>query len=285
MSPKGGIGRLLGRENRRELLLRLASALVLGAGVLYVTYLGGWPFLLLLALGAALMAQEWGRIVRGRPVDSLIGPHIFAALVALFLAAQSYLLIACLVLLLVAVLLHFLSGERHTRPWSAAGVLYTGLPVAALAWLSGGMAGGGSQAIFYLFAVVWATDIGAYVVGRLIGGPKLAPRISPGKTWAGFVGGVLLGAMVGWGFALFAAPANPGVIALLSLGLAMVSQLGDLLESALKRHFGVKDSGTLIPGHGGILDRVDGLVTAALLAALVAYLHGGATPWESLFLW
>jgi phosphatidate cytidylyltransferase len=136
----------------------------------------------------------------------------------------------------------------------------------------------GSTALLWLFAVVWGTDIMAYFGGRLIGGPKLWPRVSPGKTWSGFVVGVTCGALAGvWAVVLSTMPGEVALAPLLPLGLAAaaVSQAGDLFESAIKRRFDVKDSSRLIPGHGGVMDRLDGFIFAAIFAALVGALHTG----------
>lgn len=147
-----------------------------------------------------------------------------------------------------------------------AGVPYFGLGAAALLWLRAGP-GSGQRAVLFVMLVVWASDIGAYAAGRLVGGPLLAPSISPGKTWAGALGGLLAASAVGF------AGLHPGS-ALLAAALGISAQAGDLMESAMKRGFGVKDSGWLIPGHGGLLDRFDGLLTAAPAAAALALLAG-----------
>ncbi len=143
------------------------------------------------------------------------------------------------------------------------GLAYIMPAILALVWLRG--LPDGLRWVAFLAAVVWSGDIGAYLVGRLVGGPRLAPRISPGKTWSGAVGGTLCAVLAG-----VAASSGDVVAALPALGLSLAAQGGDLLESALKRHFGVKDSSRVIPGHGGLLDRLDGVLTAAPLAALLA---------------
>jgi phosphatidate cytidylyltransferase len=138
----------------------------------------------------------------------------------------------------------------------------------------------GFRNVLFLVFVVWGTDIGAYLIGRLIGGPRLAPRISPGKTWSGALGGLAAAALAGAG----AGYEHPFAAAVLALLLSVIAQAGDLLESALKRHFGVKDSGTLIPGHGGLLDRLDGVLTAApaaLLWSVLAAPHAMLWSWAS----
>ena len=135
-------------------------------------------------------------------------------------------------------------------------------------------------AAIWILLVVWASDIGAYAAGRLIGGPKLAPRISPNKTWAGLIGGVLAAAVTSASFVATLDGADPGPASLLGGALAIVAQAGDLVESWVKRRFGVKDTGTLIPGHGGLLDRVDALLAVILVGACIAAVDGGAlTRW------
>ncbi|CAN0446227.1 unnamed protein product, partial [Phaeothamnion confervicola] len=159
--------------------------------------------------------------------------------------------------------------------WLAAGPLYIGIPVVCLVWLRG-EDNAGLVAILWLLASVWATDTGAYFAGRAIGGPKLAPRFSPNKTWAGLFGAMLSAAIVGWAASRLVSDGPPAA-ALAAAGavLAVVAQAGDLLESAVKRRFGAKDSGTLIPGHGGLFDRVDGLLAAAVAFALFQWASDG----------
>ena len=153
------------------------------------------------------------------------------------------------------------------------GLVYIGPGALALLWLRGdGLVGLWNVA--FVFAVVWASDIGAYVVGRLVGGAKLAPSISPGKTRSGSVGGTMAAVFVGIAF-------GGGWAVTVAVVIGMSAQVGDLLESGIKRHFGVKDSGWLIPGHGGVLDRVDALLTAAPVAALICwYFAQGGVLWR-----
>lgn len=158
---------------------------------------------------------------------------------------------------------------RSVRGW-LGGLAYMGAFAAAMIYLLQPWDDAESPyTVIYLLLVVWATDIGGYVAGRLIGGPKLAPKISPNKTWAGLVGGVTLAVLVGYLFALFNQASDPWASWLMSAILAVVEQAGDLFESAIKRRYGVKDSGTLIPGHGGVLDRIDGLIFAAIFLAIL----------------
>jgi phosphatidate cytidylyltransferase len=167
------------------------------------------------------------------------------------------------------------------RRWLAAGVPYIGIGCIALIGLRGdGVAGLGN--VLFLVAIVWASDIGAYMAGRLLGGPKLAPRVSPSKTWAGAAGGLLAASLAGALVAEAFAPAPLAGVVLVACALGVASQAGDLLESWIKRRCQVKDSSHLIPGHGGLLDRVDGLLAAAPVAALLALALGAGVPvWQA----
>ncbi len=162
--------------------------------------------------------------------------------------------------------------------WLIAGVFYICVPSGIMIWLRADMMAG-MITILWLFAVVWSADIAAYLFGRSIGGPKLAPRISPKKTWAGFIGGVTVASIVAGMFAVYW-DEPPLSLALWGSVVAITSQAGDLLESAIKRHFGVKDSSSLIPGHGGVLDRVDALVAGAVAIAVLKFALGRSVmPW------
>lgn len=146
---------------------------------------------------------------------------------------------------------------------AALGIPYVLLAFGSLWWLRGqGDDALGRGLAFYIVFTVWAVDIGAYFAGRLIGGPKLAPKLSPNKTWAGLVGGMVAASIIGHAWAWFAGASQHEITLLLGLAIGVIAQAGDIMESALKRKFGVKDSGNLIPGHGGILDRIDGLMAA-----------------------
>jgi phosphatidate cytidylyltransferase len=174
------------------------------------------------------------------------------------------------------------SAARHETggepQWLALGTLWVALPCVLLLWLAR-PEGGGRATVLWIFAIVWATDIGAYALGRLIGGWRLAPRWSPRKTWAGLIGGVACAALAGWAAAgLLGSPALPLVLP--SAGLAIIGQFGDLAESVAKRRFGVKDSSGLIPGHGGLLDRLDGLLAVIPAAALLTLIGGNVLTWR-----
>lgn len=162
--------------------------------------------------------------------------------------------------------------------WMILGLIYIAVPTAAMIWLRGDDTPG-MTTIIWLFLVVWGADTGAYITGRAIGGPKLAPSISPKKTWAGFIGGISIASLISIGFHFYT-PGDVLNLAIIGFLVALSSQLGDLLESMMKRHFNVKDSSNLIPGHGGILDRVDGLVVGAVALATILLIFGqGIMPW------
>lgn len=268
-----------------NLQTRAISAVVLAAVALSATWAGGiWFRLLAVAIGAAVFF-EWATMAgRVASIRQQAGSWVLVGLVLLALAvgmdAQTVFLGA-----LGAALLVFLYGRLAGEGgWLWLAVAYAAIPAAALAFLRDGDAAG-LWAILFLFAVVWATDILAYFVGRAVGGPKLAPSISPGKTWSGAIGGAAAGTLAGIGVAAAAAsPASPWLIGLAALLLSVLSQMGDLFESGLKRRFGVKDSGWLIPGHGGVMDRVDGLVAAAIALYVVGALAAGVDmPAHGLF--
>lgn len=253
-----------------DLWPRVAAAVAMGSVAVAATWIGGFLFAAFWWLASIVVLWEWQRLVGG---ERLIVARVVAGAVALALAALSALhdSIAGVVaaLILGAAVVGWIAGGRQGI-WAAAGVLYAGALVASVGLLrvspSFGMA-----SILWLFAVVWGADIAAYFAGRLIGGPRLWPRVSPGKTWAGAIVGAFAGAVLG----LMLAAWTNRLAALFWLGLAtaIVSELGDLFESALKRRFGVKDSSGLIPGHGGLMDRLDAFTSASFFAAVVAILH------------
>lgn len=271
-----------------EWILRVNSALVLISVALALTYASQHSFALLIAVFITAMAWEWGRLVRGKGIDLAFGVQCVATVSAALATAGGCPGCAYLAVVLGVIAVFFIlamRGEPMSQAWwSAAGVSYAGIPAIALIWIRGD-AQFGWLAILYLFIIVWTTDTAAYVFGRAIGGLKLAPRISPKKTWSGFLGGALCAALVGGLFGAWIGDTNSLKLALLSLALAVAAQCGDLGESALKRTFGMKDTSGLIPGHGGVLDRLDGLIFVAVVAALLAFKVNPAEPGRALLLW
>ena len=264
------------RARWNDLGKRTLSAAVMAPVALACLWVGGLPGLALVALAAAGLALEWVKLCGGPPTG-LPGISVAGA-VLLAVAAATFSSLGALAFLLAAGSLAVWLLTR--RQAFAAGVWYIGLGAVALVLLRDDGPAGRANVLFLLL-VVWASDIGAYVVGRLLGGPKLAPALSPGKTWSGSVGGLVAAVLAGELAAHWLAPGALGRAGLLAGLLGIASQAGDLLESGIKRRFGVKDSGHLIPGHGGLLDRLDGLLLAAPVAASMAYLTGrGGVLWH-----
>lgn len=235
-------------------------------------WFGSWAFAALAALAGGLLAWEWARLCRGYFGVAGVLLAVMAVLVAVLGRSHPFDALAVIAVALFAVPLADRTKGRM-RIWMIAGVLYIGFPCLALVWLREQ----GRETLFWLLFLVWATDIGAYAAGRAIGGPKLLPRVSPKKTWAGLFGGMLSAALVGAVTGLGVGD-SPVVLAGLSGGLAIVAQAGDLAESWVKRRFGVKDSSAIIPGHGGVLDRLDGLLTTAPVVAVICLTFGGGLP-------
>lgn len=265
----------------RELRTRVLSAIVMIALALGTAYWGGWPFALFwLAAGIAVMV-EWTDMTKVEPrriVQAVFGLGA-AALTVLFLLGASFSAGAVTVLAALA-LGTLLTKGSHSKIWAASGFAYAAIivlvPPMVRAYPEVGVLG-----LIWMFAVVWATDIVAYFTGRALGGPKLCPAISPKKTWSGFFGGLiaatLAGFLVVWAGGRFGVTHSfPtwGTI-VLSMVASVASQIGDLGESALKRHCDIKDSSHLIPGHGGVMDRLDGFWAVALIAGLVLLVASG----------
>ncbi|MDB5692201.1 MAG: phosphatidate cytidylyltransferase, partial [Alphaproteobacteria bacterium] len=249
-----------------DLTTRFAAAVVMIAIACIATYLGGWPFRLLVFAGAAAMLVEWGDMHRVGRLWTWIGVALLAVPILVlseyfFPAADAQpaaldidALAPLGIALAVTAAIGLVCGAISRRLALGWGYLYIAIPSLALVALNWAW----FELVFWLMLVTWSTDIFAYFAGRGIGGPKLAPRISPNKTWAGLIGGMVGAAVVG---ALAAWLLDIGAPFLfLGAPMGLIAQLGDLYESWVKRRAGVKDSGSLIPGHGGVLDRLDGLL-------------------------
>jgi phosphatidate cytidylyltransferase len=265
----------------RDVGVRIASGLMLAVVAGGLLYAGPLPFAVLAGTAAVLTSLEWSRIVRGEGVDAGLVVQVASAVMAAALTAAGFAALGLAAVAAGAILTGLLCFGRHPL-LSAEGVLYAGLPVVALIWLRDDPTYGLQAVLFILIAVV-LTDVAAFVFGRAIGGPKLAPAISPNKTWAGFVGGIMMAGIAAAGFGVWLG-ADPVKLGLAGTMLGVLAQIGDLTESALKRSFGVKDSGTLIPGHGGIMDRIDGLVFAAVAAGVVAFAIDPQAPARALMM-
>jgi phosphatidate cytidylyltransferase len=256
--------------------VRILSALALAPLPIVAIWFGG-PLLTALTVAAAIvMAWEWGRLCGG--TASVAAPVLIVVIAVAVVAASFWGIGTGVLLALAGALVVWQIAQRHHAAaplWLAAGSLWVALPCIILLWLvQSGNASRGT--LFWVFAVVWATDIGAYMIGRQVGGPLLAPRWSPRKTWAGLVGGVVCAALAGWAMAGALGATTVLPLVLVSAGLAIVEQFGDLAESVAKRRFGVKDASNLIPGHGGLLDRLDGLLAVIPAVALLTLFGGGS---------
>ena len=257
-------------QGSRNLLMRVIVALVLAPLAIAIAYAGGWFWLGLVTLAAIGLYVEWLMMVRAST------PRVMAAGIVTLFGAAVWLGIgrigATYVIVALGVIVTALLSP-HRRGWAALGGCY------AFAALIGAVAVRldqvwGFTALMFVLLIVWVTDIGGYFAGRGIGGPKLWPRVSPRKTWAGAIGGFVASLVIAGGFVAFGL-GKTGPLLLLGAALSIASQLGDLFESAVKRRFGVKDSSQLIPGHGGLLDRLDGFVAAVVMAAIFGFLRGG----------
>jgi phosphatidate cytidylyltransferase len=250
---------------------RVASAVVLVPTVLGAVWFGdayaGAVFLVLLAVAVTLLAIEWGGMSAPAAPVRVATAVCAAVLIALFLVQRDHIYIAWMALFMGAVAAGLVARGVAERPMNAAfGVIYIGVAGICLTWLR--QMPQGRWWTIMLLAITWSADIGAYAVGNVLKGPKLWPRFSPNKTWSGFAGGLVV-AMAAAGAMSTLPWFNLNIVAAILVGLAggLATMAGDLWESALKRRFGVKDSGDLIPGHGGLLDRVDGLLFAVVVIA------------------
>jgi phosphatidate cytidylyltransferase len=264
----------------RALRLRLVSGLVLAPLAVAAIVWSQGSFACLVALGAAALAWEWDRLCGGAGFGATGLALALPLLAAIAFAALDRPGFALLLVALAAALglaTGWFEGPARAF-WRGVGACYIGLPAVSLVWLRGE---GGWRTMLWVFLVVWATDIGAYAAGRLVGGPKLWPRVSPNKTWSGLLGGVLAAVAAGAAAMEIFTQASPGPAAALSILLALLAVAGDLAESAIKRHFQVKDTSDLIPGHGGLFDRVDGLLAVGPAVALIELAtRGGVLAWR-----
>jgi phosphatidate cytidylyltransferase len=261
---------------------RVAAAVVLGLAALAAAWIGGFVFVAFWWIASVVVLWEWQRMMSADRLIERLGAGVLGVALAALFALHGSVPGAAATLLLTAGVVGWLAGPP-AQIWAATGAIYAGTLVVSLAFLRASPHYG-LAAVLWLFAVVWGADIAAYFAGRLIRGPRLWPSVSPGKTWSG----AIVGAFVGAAFGLLLSGWSNRVDRLFWLGLvtAVISEVGDLFESALKRRFGVKDSSALIPGHGGLMDRLDAFVAASLFAAFVAafnakgsFIAGGLFQW------
>jgi phosphatidate cytidylyltransferase len=272
---------LAGHSN---LALRVMSSLVLAPAAVAAAYFGGVTHLAFWLLAAIGVLWEWNALVCAHDKVPVLAVGAVALAGAGLLLAFGWtgtaLALISLGLLGVATL-----ASKIRRYWCAGGVVYAGALLVAPVMLRHDV-GLGFAGMLFVFAVVWLTDIAAYFAGRAIGGPKLMPSISPNKTWSGAVGGTAAGVIGGVAIAQAVGGRNLAAIALVAVVLSVIAQAGDFLESAIKRRFYAKDASTIIPGHGGLMDRLDGFVTAVTAALLIGLMHDGLeAPARGLIIW
>jgi phosphatidate cytidylyltransferase len=271
--------------NFADLRARLISAIVMTAAAIATLYAGGRIFAIFWLLASYVVYWEWQTLIGGRQRAAVLAVGAAALAIAAAFSEAGTAWTAIAALTLCAAVLALLA-EPGKRLWTAGGALYAGVLVMSVCTLRESPRTG-ALAIAWLFAIVWGADIFAYFGGRLIGGPKLWPRVSAGKTWSGTLAGVFSGALLGLAVLYWGGPlglASPTLF-LVGLAAAALAQIGDLFESAIKRRFGVKDSSRIIPGHGGVMDRLDGFIFASAFAALIGASRGQFFVADGLFFW
>jgi phosphatidate cytidylyltransferase len=285
-----------------NLMLRVASAAVLAPVTLAIAYAGGWTFLALCTIAAGGILWEWASLVSHRADARILAPGWVAllagmALISCHLPNAAWAAIGGGALAAGLIVAAWPRGDGEaasgswgsafwgSAAWAAGGIVYAGALLLAPALLRGDP-DWGLTALLFLFANVWITDIFAYFCGRAIGGPLLWPRVSPKKTWSGAVGGLVGGVAASVAVAYASGIGRLGIVGVMALVLSVLAQAGDLFESAVKRRFGAKDASHLIPGHGGLMDRLDGFLVAALAALLIGMIRQGtAAPARGLLIW
>jgi phosphatidate cytidylyltransferase len=290
--PEPGGTAALADEKIQNFERRAVSALVLGPAAIVAAYLGGSVFVVACAIGAGLILWEWTFLVARSADLRILAPGLAVLLIAAFLTREGAPGAAIAAIAIGAL---FAGGMVAALPracpsvnparWAATGVIYAGIAFIGPAVLRSDPEMG-FAALLFLFATVWATDIFAYLVGRSVGGPLLWPQLSPKKTWSGAIGGLAGGVAAGSLVAYASVGTRPVVAGFVALVLSIAAQGGDLFESWVKRRFDAKDAGALIPGHGGVMDRVDGFLVAAFLALLLGSLRlGMAASARGLLVW
>lgn len=282
----------LSGSGTNNLILRVASAAVLAPLVLASTYVGGWLFLALCAVAAGGILWEWSSLVARGAAPRILVPGWVTLLAAMVFAGLDRPDGAIGVIGIGAVLAGLVAAAKPadrlpaaSRVWASGGVLYAGAALLGPALLRRDPQWG-LTALLFLYATVWITDILAFFCGRAIGGPPLWPRVSPHKTWSGAVGGLAGGVAAGVAVAYTMGVGKLGIIGIMALLLSVLAQAGDLFESAVKRRFGAKDASRVIPGHGGLMDRLDGFLVAAFAALIIGIIRQGTgSPARGFLVW
>lgn len=271
---------MIGQAAGSSLWPRILASAILIPAALAAVYLGGWLLALWVAAAGLAMSREWVRIVHREDFGWRLALHALALVVSQALLAIEHPDWALAAILFAALIGSVAAQAREERGvWVILGILYIAVPCLSFVWLRH-LPPHGLETVIWLLCVVWATDSAAYIAGSIFGGPKLAPLISPSKTWAGAVAGLAAGTAASIVLAQVAGVAPSWQFIGASVALSFLTQCGDLAESFLKRTFGVKDASDLIPGHGGALDRLDGLIFATLgLAAFVGLAGRSPVTW------
>jgi len=276
-----GLSSLAGRSN---LMLRVVSSLVLAPVAIAAAYFGGIAFIAFWAIAGIAVLWEWDTLVCTHDRNTVLATGAVTLVCAALLLAIDRPGIATTLIVLGLFAVAALGSKVHAA-WCVAGLVYAAAIVIAPVLLRSDP-NLGFAAILFLFVIVWLTDITAYFVGRAAGGPKLMPRVSPNKTWSGALGGTLAGVVGGVIVASQFGIESLSSAAVVAFVLSVISQAGDLAESAIKRQFNAKDASQLIPGHGGLMDRLDGFVAAASAGVLIGIAHGGFdAPARGLMVW
>lgn len=271
---------MIGQASGSSLWPRILASAILIPAALGAVYVGGWLLAVWTAAAGVAMSREWVRIVHREDFGWRLGLHVLALAASqalLALERPDWALGAILSAALIGSVAAQVRGERAI--WVVLGILYVAVPCLSFVWLRQ-LSPLGLETVVWLLCVVWATDSAAYLAGSMIGGPKLAPLISPSKTWVGAVAGLAAGTAASIVLAHLVGVTPSWQFIGASVVLSFLTQGGDLAESVLKRTFGVKDASDLIPGHGGALDRLDGLIFATLgLAAFVGLTGQSPVSW------
>lgn len=269
-----------------DLKRRVPSAIALGLLALGATWYGGFPFLLFWVIAASGVWYEWASLVRAEPRTTVLAFGAVLIIGAAVLFGVKLYLPALGVVFAGAIVVAVLTrATANGKAWSSAGIFYAIAVFGPIVLLRADPILG-MWAVIWIYAVVWLTDIAGYFCGKFIGGPKLAPAISPKKTWSGAIGGALFGIIGGLVVVKLAGFEIKAAHALVALAVSLFAQAGDIFESSIKRKFDKKDSSGLIPGHGGLMDRLDGFIAAALLAGIIALVRSGSMePASGLLQW
>ena len=273
MNITNEIGGMVQGPKKNALLIRVLSAIVMLPIAIYIILAGGLPLFLLISLLSIIILSEWNGICENKPFSFLFVVQSFCTILLLLQLnmGSPYIGYAFICSIVSIIAVSYLVKAKIL--WSVLGFLYAFIPSSSVLLIQEGF---GSYVLLWMMLLIWGMDTGAYFVGKKVGGPKMSPKISPNKTWSGLIGGTITAMILAYLFLQFVEVQNIAIfenaliLLILSGSLAILSQIGDLTESAVKRKYSVKDSGSIIPGHGGVMDRVDGILFVAPAILLMA---------------